>query len=185
MNRSLESGKASKRHGARFFTILTVLQVYSSRPVVDAAKDPSKNLRNRRYKLKFWRSMSKLLKNLLSLWMVWAIALLPLQAFSALPVPANSEPCPMHTTAAEHQHGGQHAGHRDASQTPCSTCQSCDQHDCDGDDCAAGSCSGMHLQPAMLSTRLAELYPAAGNGDGLPWSGMASRTDPPPLPPPV
>jgi uncharacterized membrane protein len=129
--------------------------------------------------------MRKLLKNLFSLWLVWAIALLPLQAFSALPAPATGEPCVMHAAAAAHQHGGAHAGHGDASHTPCSTCDYCSQHDCDGDDCAAGSCSGMQLQPAMLSLRLAEPYRAAATGDGLPGSGIASRSDPPPLPPPV
>jgi hypothetical protein len=125
--------------------------------------------------------MRNLLKNLFSLWMVWAIALPPLQAFSALPVAANSEPCAMHAAADAHQL----AGHPGAAKTPCSNCKHCNERDCDSDDCGAGSCSGMHLQPAVLSSLAPDLFRAAATGEGLPPGGIASHTDPPPLPPPV
>jgi hypothetical protein len=129
--------------------------------------------------------MRKVLKKLLSLWLVWSIALLPVQTFGALPAPATGEPCMMHGTVTGHPHGSEQAGHPDTSQAPCSSCKSCDQHDCDGDACAAGSCASMQLQPAILSLRLAERYRAAARGSASPASGLVSRTDPPPLPPPV
>jgi hypothetical protein len=129
--------------------------------------------------------MHKLLKKLLSLWVIASIALLPLQSFGALSAPAASEPCMKQAAATEHQHVGGHDGHHDTGHSLCPTCRLCEQHDCDGDDCAAGSCSGMQLQPAMLPLRLTELQRGIPGGDGLPPSGIASRTDPPPLPPPV
>ena len=144
----------------------------------------SKNLRSRRYRHKFWASMHKLLKKLLSLWVIWSIALLPLQSFGALSAPAASEPCTMQPAATRHQHAGGHDGHHDTGQSLCPTCRLCQQHDCDGDDCAAGGCSGLQLPPAMLPLRLVELQPGLLGGDALPPSGIASRTDPPPLPPP-
>ena len=129
--------------------------------------------------------MRKVLKKLLSLWVIWSIALLPLQSFGALPAPVTSEPCMVHAAAAEHQHAGRHDGQPDTGESPCPSCKSCDQHDCDGDDCTAGDCSGLQLQPAMLPLRLAELPRGVPGADALPASGIASRTDPPPLPPPV
>ena len=128
--------------------------------------------------------MHKLLKQLLSLWVIWSMALLPLQSYGASPAAATSEPCMMHAAATQHQHAGGHDSHYDKSQSTCPNCRLCEQHDCDGDDCTAGSCSGMQLQPAMLSLRLAELQRSLAGGDALPPRGIASRTDPPPLPPP-
>ncbi len=129
--------------------------------------------------------MRKLLKNLFSLWMAWAIALAPLQAFSAMPAAADSEACAMHAAAAAHQQPGVHPGHHGVILKPCADCPHCNQHDCDSDECTSGSCSGMHLQPAVLGSPAAELLRAAALADGLPASAIASRTDPPPLPPPV
>jgi hypothetical protein len=128
--------------------------------------------------------MHKVLKKFLSLWVIWSIALLPLQSFGAFPAPATSEPCMMGAGATERQHAGGHHSHHDTGHSLCPTCRLCEQHDCDGDDCAAGSCSGMQLQPAMLPLRLTELQRGIPGGDGLPPSGIASRADPPPLPPP-
>lgn len=129
--------------------------------------------------------MRKLVKNLVSLWMVMAIAMLPLQAFSAPPAPGEDEPCAMHSTASAHQHAGAQASQYGDMQTPCSDCQQCDEHGCDSDTCSTGGCSGMQVQPALLPTQAAALFRAVVSAERVPVTGIRSRTDPPPLPPPV
>jgi len=123
--------------------------------------------------------MRKLLKHLASLWMVLAIALLPLQAFSATASAAGSEPCASHTAASE-----SHAGHH-AEAPSGDGCPHCNQQDCDPDDCSGGSCSGLHLHPAIPFCVTVQLYFGAVAADALPASGVLSRSDPPPLRPPV
>jgi hypothetical protein len=129
--------------------------------------------------------MPKLLKNLLSLWMVLAIALPPLQAFGALSAPVDAEPCAMQSTASAHEYTGAQASQHGDMQTRCFDCQQCDQQGCDGDTCSTGGCSGMQVQPALLPTQPAVLFRAAVSAERVPVTGIRSRTDPPPLPPPV
>lgn len=123
--------------------------------------------------------MRELLKHFASLWMVLAIALSPLQAFSATATVAASKPCASHTAASE-----PHAGHHAQAPTD-DGCPHCNQQDCDPDDCPGGSCSVLHLHPAILFCLTAQLYSGATAADALPASGILSRSDPPPLRPPV
>ena len=123
--------------------------------------------------------MRNLLKHFASLWIVLAIALSPLQAFSATASAASSKPCTSHMAASE-----SHAGHH--AQAPTGDgCPHCTQQDCDADDCSGGSCSGLHLHPAIPFCVTAQLYSGVAAADAQPAGGILSRSDPPPLRPPV
>jgi hypothetical protein len=132
--------------------------------------------------------MPKPLKKLFSLWLVLNLALMPLQAFTAVPVSDSGQTCAMHQTItqqgtasyARHRHSEPYA----ATDAGCPHCGQCEQHGCSGDSCAAGSCGAVHVQPGAIPAFLVTTLLESGTPSAYCVTSAVSRTAPPPLRPP-
>jgi hypothetical protein len=132
--------------------------------------------------------MRRLSKNFLTLWVVLALVVTPLQAFTAggdAAEPA-AAPCASHSVAEADSGHLSHVAHHATANTPTPHCRGCCDRDCQhGDECTSQGCVAFHLQPATIGG--ASPYHAANSTARIPLlpKTVISRSDPPPLRPPV
>ena len=130
--------------------------------------------------------MRKLPKNLMTLWLAVALVIAPLQAMTAGIGGADAAPCAMNLAAETDARSGAHDSHRGGQDSAASQCPACSEHAChQGGECSGQGCVSFHVQPAAIAgIRLHHI----GNSDPrtvLQPTIIVSRTDPPPLRPPV
>jgi len=132
--------------------------------------------------------MRNLSKNLMTLWLAVTLVLMPLQAMTAdIAGAANAAPpCAMPMDAGVDSQLGAHEAHGVNQESADSHCQACSDHSCQqGGECSGQSCvsclvqaaaiSGIHLNDSNPSDPAVSLQPTL----------VISRTEPPPLRPPV
>jgi hypothetical protein len=117
------------------------------------------------------------------LWLSLALAAAPLQVAAAPERADDAAPC--HVVSDTQHAPSDHSHHVHGAQEACPQCENCPQHDCVKDGCAPGVGSVLHLQPAVIAfldfAYLLHSAPKRFVSD----SALVTRTEPPPLRPPL
>jgi len=132
--------------------------------------------------------MRNLTKNLMTLWLAVALIIAPLQAMTAGIAGAGTDaaPCAMNMTAEADSQPGAHDSHRVNRDSATSHCPSCSDHTCNQvGECASQGCVSFHVQPAASGGIRFHHISNSDLRTTLQPSIVVSRTDPPPLRPPV
>jgi hypothetical protein len=133
--------------------------------------------------------MRSLMKNLMALWLAVALIITPLQAMTADIAGAATDaaaPCAMSMAAEADSRSGTHDAHQVSQGLAASHCPPCSDHGCNtGGECASQGCVSFHIQPAVIVGTLLHHSRNAESRVRVEPTLIASRTDPPPLRPPV
>ncbi|HHO69003.1 MAG TPA: hypothetical protein ENK12_08235 [Gammaproteobacteria bacterium] len=117
--------------------------------------------------------MGEQVQKILSLWLVLALLMAPVPAFSApAPVPGS-----------DHCMSRMDAGRNDDQAT--TACRHCQGNDCQSHACGDSGCSPCHATGTPPDTPLLSLIDFSQALYALPAARSPSRADPPPLRPPL
>jgi hypothetical protein len=135
--------------------------------------------------------MHKLLKKLFSFWLAVALCISPLQALTANAAADKAAPCEMRLKGASEHHpaamqpAGHHTHHHQLAASAGSDCPRCQQDNCSGGDCSPSTCTTVHLHPGVIASLLLAEPSGSDSNVTLPATIRDSRSDPPPLRPPL